>query len=152
MPTLRFAVPEDAALITGQRHRMFEDNEFGSDSTLAAADGAFEPWVRERLQDGRYVGLFLEEQGRVVAGAGIFFADFPPHWMHVQAQRAYVLNVYTAPEGRGRGYARRLMEAVVEECSRRGVSTVVLHASPQGRALYESMGFELTSEMMLRLG
>lgn len=151
MEAIRYATPDDATLITGQRRRMFADNSFGSDQALGEADAAFEPWVRERLSDGRYVGLLLEDAGEVVAGAGIFFVDFPPHWMHSQAARAYVLNVYTSPGARGRGYARRLMEAVLEECRRRGVLTVVLHASPQGRALYEGMEFELTSEMMLRL-
>lgn len=151
MPTLRYALPEDAALITAHRHSMFADNSFTSEEALAAADAKFEPWVRERLQDGRYTGLFLEGEGSVVAGAGIFFADFPPHWMDPQPLRAYVLNVYTAPEHRGKGYARQLMQAVIEECKQRRVPTVVLHASPFGRPVYEKLGFHPTDEMMLRL-
>jgi GNAT superfamily N-acetyltransferase len=151
MTTLRNATPQDAALITEQRHKMFGDNGFGSESALDAADARFEPWVRERLQDGRYVGLLLEEEGKVVAGAGIFFADFPPHWMDPQPLRAYVLNVYTSPESRGKGYAKRLMAAVLEECGKRGVPTVVLHASPMGKPVYEGMSFKATDEMMLRL-
>ena len=111
----------------------------------------FEPWVRERIGDGRYVGLLMEEEGRVVAGAGVFFADFPPHWMGPQAVRAYVLNVYAAPEARGKGYAKRLMEEVLLVCERRGVRVVTLHASPMGRPVYERIGFRATDEMMLRL-
>ncbi len=100
MEAIRYGTADDVALITGQRRRMFADNSFGSDQALGEADAAFEPWVRERLSDGRYVGLLLEDGGEVVAGAGIFFADFPPHWMHSQAARAYVLNVYTSPGAR----------------------------------------------------
>ena len=101
--TLRYATPQDAELIKTHRHRMFADNAFTSEASLTEADAEFEPWVRERLQDGRYTGMFLEDDGTVVAGAGIFFADFPPHWMHPRPVRAYVLNVYTAPEERGKG-------------------------------------------------
>jgi GNAT superfamily N-acetyltransferase len=157
MPKLRYATPEDAGLITRHRHSMFGDNAFTTEDALAAADVEFEPWVRVRLADGRYVGLLLEADdnvvasAEVVAGAGIFFADFPPHWMDPQPCRAYVLNVYTAPGHRGHGHARRLMELVLAECRKRAVPTVVLHASPLGRPIYAGLGFTGTDEMMLRL-
>jgi GNAT superfamily N-acetyltransferase len=114
-------------------------------------DEAFEPWVKERLGDSRYLGLLVEDNNVVVAGAGAFFSDFPPHWRHAEATRAYVLNVYTEPEVRGQGLAKRLMACILEECRKRGVSIVVLHASPQGRPLYESMGFWRSDEMMTGL-
>ena len=151
MPTLRYATPDDAALITEHRHRMFGDNSFTTEAALRAADAGFEPWVRLRLSDGRYIGLLLEEETGIVAGAGIFFADFPPHWMDPQALRAYVLNVYTVPEARGKGYAKRLVQSVLEECRKRAVPTIVLHASPLGRPVYERLGFVSSDEMMLRL-
>jgi GNAT superfamily N-acetyltransferase len=148
---IRYATPEDAERITEHRHRMFRDNEFAVDDVLARMDEAFLPWVRERLRDGRYLGLLVEQAGEAVAGAGVFFGEFPPHWRHTEPVRAYVLNVYTEPEARGQGLAKRLMAAVLEECRRRGVSTVVLHASPQGRPIYEAMGFVVSDEMLLSL-
>ena len=137
-------------MITGHRHRMFHDNAFAGEEALTRMDAGFEPWVRQRLVDGRYVGLLMEEGSRVIAAAGIFFADFPPHWMHPQPLRAYVLNVYTVPEYRGKGHAQQLMRLVIKECERRAVSTIVLHASPLGRPVYEKLGFAPTDEMMLR--
>ena len=151
MLTFRYATPADAALITCHRHSMFADNALSSEAVLCACDTEFEPWVRTRLADGRYVGLFLEDHGTVIAGAGIFFADFPPHWMESQPVRAYVLNVYTDPAQRGQGHAKKLMRRVIEDCRRRGVLTIVLHASPQGRPVYADLGFQPTDEMMLRL-
>jgi GNAT superfamily N-acetyltransferase len=151
MSNVRYATVDDAPLITSHRHRMFQDNAFAPEEVLARMDASFEPWVREGIADGRYVGLLWEENSTVVAGAGIFFGDFPPHWIDAQPLRAYVLNVYTAPDFRGQGYAKHLMLAVIEECKQRGVPTVVLHASPQGRPVYEKLGFFQTDEMMLRL-
>ncbi len=151
MPTLRLATPIDARRITEHRHRMFSDNQFADEEQLSAMDTRFEPWVRERLQDGRYVGLLLEEEGRVLAGAGIHFSDFPPHYLHVEAGRAYLLNFYTEPDARGRGLANQLLQACVEECRRRGKQVITLHASPFGRPIYERAGFQPTNEMMLRL-
>lgn len=151
MPNFRFATMEDAALIAAQRHQMFADNELANEARYGEMDVAFEPWVRERLADGRYVGVFLEEDGIVLAAAGIFLMDFPPHWMDVAPVRAYLLNFYTAPEARGRGLATELLGRCVEECRERKVGVVTLHASKFGRPVYERFGFTQHNEMVLRL-
>ena len=65
-------------------------------------------------------------------------------------QQALIVNVYTEPEWRRRGYARQLLETIVAWCRERGVNSVVLHASDDGRALYEKLGFFSTSEMRLK--
>ena len=153
MPILRLATTDDASLIASHRHIMFADNNFASESRFAEMDEVFEPWVWSHLADGSYVGLLLEEEDtkEVVAGAGVFFMEFPPHWMHLEARRAYLLNFYTAPEARGKGYAKVLVEACIELCRERSVEVVTLHASPFGRPIYEKFGFEASTEMMLRL-
>ena len=151
MPTIRRATIDDANLITAHRHVMFADNHFASEDHLAQMDAAFDPWVRARLADGRYIGLLVEEDGRVLAGAGILFHDFAPHWMDFEPTRAYLLNFYTAPESRGRGYANELLRAAVDECRARRVALVTLHASKFGRPIYEKFGFKQSTEMMLRL-
>ncbi len=151
MPTVRRASATDAALITAHRHRMFADNRFSTETQLDAMDAKFAPWVRERLADGRYIGLLLEEGSGVLASAGIHFADFPPHYLHVEPGRAYLLNFYTAPEARGRGFANQLLRACVEECRTYGSKVITLHASPFGKPIYEKFGFTAMNEMMLKL-
>jgi GNAT superfamily N-acetyltransferase len=151
MVTLRHATADDAALIATHRHSMFTDNAFASEDVLDAMDVSFEPWVRERLADGRYLGLIIEEDGTVLASAGIFFADFPPHFLDVKAGRPYLTNFYTASAARGRGFAKQMLSACVDVCRERGHDIVVLHASKFGKPIYEKFGFEQTNEMMLKL-
>ena len=151
MPSIRRATEADATLITAHRHRMFTDNEFATEEQLAAMDANFLPWVRERLADGRYLGLLMEEDGAVLASSGIFFADFPPHFVDVNGCRPYLTNFYTEPAARGRGFAKQLVAACVEECRLRGIKAVVLHASRFGRPIYEKFGFTQTNEMLLKL-
>ena len=151
MPTLRKATADDAALITLHRHSMFSDNAFATEAHLATMDANFEPWVKERLADGRYMGLVMEENGVALASAGIFFADFPPHFLDTAAGRPYLTNFYTAPSARGCGLAREMLAACVAICRERGHKVVVLHASPFGRPIYEKFGFEQTNEMLLTL-
>ncbi len=151
MPTLRHATVEDAKLITQHRHAMFTANHFTTEEQLNTMDTSFEPWVRERLADGRYLGLILEEEDRAVASAGIFFMDFPPHYLHTEAGRPYLLNFYTAAEARGRGYANQLLQACTDICRERGHKVIVLHASPFGKPIYEKAGFAQTNEIMLNI-
>jgi len=40
---------------------------------------------------------------------------------------------------------------MIEWCRKEGFVNVQLHASDQGRPLYESLGFKPTSEMQLKL-
>ena len=61
------------------------------------------------------------------------------------------MNVYMAVEFRRRGLAGELMKVALQWCRSNGVDTLVLHASPNGRRLYESMGFVGTNEMRIRL-
>jgi len=151
MPTIRQATVEDTKLITEHRHAMFTANEFATEERLNAMDANFEPWVRERLADGRYVGLLLEEDGEVMASGGIFFGDFPPHYLHTEAGRPYLLNFYTADKARGKGYAKRILQAATDLCRERGYKVITLHASPFGKPIYEKAGFTQTNEMMLKL-
>jgi ribosomal protein S18 acetylase RimI-like enzyme len=65
--------------------------------------------------------------------------------------RGNILNVYTAAEFRRRGLAGELMKAAMRWCRSNGVDVVVLHASPDGRRLYEAMGFAATNEMRIKL-
>ena len=121
----------DAGLIAAQRRAMFEDSgQMGED--MPGMETKFVEWVKPRLSDGSYTGWLGEEDGRVVAGAGVWWMDFPPHWKDAGAVRAYLLNVYVAPAWRGRGLAEELLKLTLAEVARRGVKVYTLHASTDG--------------------
>jgi len=65
---------------------------------------------------------------------------------------AIVLNVYVEPAWRRRGVADALMRAVLDGLAGRGIRRIVLHASDDGRRLYERLGFMPTNEMRLGRG
>ena len=147
----RLATVADAGLIAEQRCRMFVDAGQGDGVSLDAMKANFEVWVRPRLEGGSYIGWLVQEDERVVAGAGMWLMDFPPHWMDAMPLRAYLLNFYVEPEFRGHGLAYALLKASVEEARRRGIKVISLHASKFGKPLYERNGFGVSNEMLLRL-
>jgi GNAT superfamily N-acetyltransferase len=74
----------------------------------------------------------VEEEGKIVATATLLpYAE----------SLAWIGMVLTRPEYRRQGLARQLMEDVVAIAQRRGVRTLKLDATDEGRPLYESLGF-----------
>lgn len=58
------------------------------------------------------------------------------------------MNVYTRREYRRRGIARKMVELLIRETWKKGVTEISLDATESGRPLYESMGFTDSSECM----
>jgi GNAT superfamily N-acetyltransferase len=147
----RPATASDLEIILRHRRSMFADMEEGSEQQLDAMVAAARPFVAQRLADGSYRGWLVEADDRVVAGGGVALVPYQPHPFDLVTRRAYVLNVYTEPEYRRRGLARLVMETVVAWCRSQGFVSVALHASRDGRQLYEALGFEPGNEMRLPL-
>ena len=152
MYSIRLATLDDAGIIAGHRHRMFLDIGDHDRQKLEAMTKAFKPWLESRMSSGEYLGwLAMASDGSVAAGLGLWLMDWPPHVLGGSSPRGNIVNVYTEAEHRKRGLARLLMNAALEWCRANRVDVVILHASKEGRHLYESMGFEPTNEMRLVL-
>jgi len=117
--------------------------------------GAFEEGSRSyfeaALRDGSYYGLLYKVEGNVVAGGGVVIASWPGSPLNFDSRRAWILNIYVQREYRHRGIARMIMESLIEWCRSNGFQSVALHASEQGKQLYEKLGFRATNEMRLTL-
>jgi GNAT superfamily N-acetyltransferase len=148
---LRSLTAADIDLVCHHRESMFRDAG-RAEEIIARVSGPFRAWLEPRLADGRYFGWALEHEGRAVGGLGMMEIDWPPHPSHPEMdRRGYVLNVYVEPDFRGQGLAKKLMAAATEEGKRRGLQFMILHATAQGRPLYEKLGWEDTSEMALTI-
>ena len=53
-----------------------------------------------------------------------------------------VLNVYTKPEYRNKGYAKKLMTMMLEDAVAQDMSVIELESTEDGYSLYKSVGFE----------
>jgi GNAT superfamily N-acetyltransferase len=91
--------------------------------------------------------------GAVVAIGSLALWQRPPYPGNAAGLDAYLLNMYTAPTHRGQGAARGIAEAALAWARQRGVPKLVLHATPAGRVLYQTLGFTAsTAYMELSLG
>jgi ribosomal protein S18 acetylase RimI-like enzyme len=150
--SFRRGTEADAASIAVHRRRMFEDMGRGSAAELDAMQAKFLPWIANKIRSGEYLSFLVEnDRGQVVGGGGLMLSDQTPSPFDLSDKRGYILNVYVVPECRRRGLARRLMAEMLDYCRAQNIHTVALHASADGRPLYESLGFKPTNEMRLTL-
>ncbi|ABF42552.1 GCN5-related N-acetyltransferase [Candidatus Koribacter versatilis Ellin345] len=120
-------------------------------SVLEAVNDAARVYFTAALPSGGYVGWLAEADGKIVGGGGVVISEWPGNPGSTLAKRAMILNMFVEPEYRRRGIARALMVAMIDWCKAQGFPSVGLHASDEGRPLYESLGFGPTNEMRLTL-
>ena len=148
---IRQAGINDAEILIAHRRAMFFEMGHTDEPALDRMTAAFRPWLLARLATEEYLAWVAAASDSIVGGAGLWLMDWPPHMIGPGARRGNILNVYTDPSRRRQGIARALMEVAVDWCRHHGIRAVILHASDDGRPLYESLGFRPTNEMRLLL-
>ncbi len=149
--TIREATADDIPEILEQRKRMYIDMGRDEPKALATMVSTSREFLTQAIPAGFFRSWLASTNDRIVAGGAVLIVPWPSHTYDGECRRATILNVYTYPEYRRRGIARKLMQHMIEWCRNEGLAMVYLHASEDGRPLYESLGFEPTAEMRLKL-
>jgi GNAT superfamily N-acetyltransferase len=115
-----------------------------------------EQYFVRAIPSAEYVGWLAvpaDDPTSVVAGAGVQIRPILPRPDHrgkrlLLGDQGLVLNVFTEVPWRRRGVAEQLMRLVIAWAGERQLASLVLHASGEGRPLYEKLGFAGTNEML----
>ena len=83
----------------------------------------------------------VREGGRIVSCAFLVVVEKPMSPAFMSGRTGIVLNVYTHPGHRRRGYAKQVMETLLADARELGLSSVELQATDDGYPLYRSIGF-----------
>lgn len=147
--SIRPATISDIPNIVDQREQMFR--EMGIPAGFEDMKVAMDLWLRHAIPARTYLGWIAEsKQGEIAAGGGLIVIPWPPGPISMDPRCGFVFNVYTQPQHRKQGLARRLMDAMHDYCRAEGIERVVLNASTFGKPLYDAMGYVVTSEPMMR--
>lgn len=158
---IRPATRADLDVISDHRAQMFSDmGELPADlfETFRAQS---KDTLHRLFAANQYVGWLANPQvepGKIVAGAGVTLREVAPHpqpnangkFEIVSGRQAIIQNVYTEPDWRRRGLGTLLMKEIIAWSQKTGIDSLVLHASDEGRSLYEKLGFVATTEMRFR--
>lgn len=154
---IRLATVADIPAIASHRAQMFIDMGTLDESQRLPMTDATMRYLRTAIPAGEYVGWMACPTGdpsTVVAGAGIQHRRILPRAVStptgvqvMDGREAIVINVYTEPAWRRRGVAQAVMARLIDDVRAMPVQRLVLHASDEGRPLYDRLGFVATNEM-----
>ena len=94
---------------------------------------------------GRTLHVFVarDEASDVIAAcAWLLLVEKPPSPRFPHGHTGVLFNVYTVPEHRRQGLARRVMDLLITDATARALDVLELHATEDGYPLYRSLGFE----------
>lgn len=154
---IRRATSADVETIAHHRAAMFHDMGTAAPGVLEELAAATRAYLQDAIPRGEYVGWLagpMTQPELIVAGVGVqlrrvlpFARQALPAGEVAPGRQGIVVNVYTEKPFRRQGLARRLMLEVLAWSRAQSLDSLVLHAAPEGRPLYESLGFVATNEM-----
>lgn len=129
---------EDVKHLVELRKRQLIDEGCYSDKNI---DDELERYFSTGISNEDLIVWIATEDESIIGTAGVCFFQYPPTYSNTSGKIAYITNVYTRDEYRKQGIATKLLELVVEEIKNKGCKFARLHASSQGKKLYERFGF-----------
>ena len=98
-------------------------------------------YFQAHLNRGLFAYVFLDG-GQIAACALLLIVEKPMSPRFLNGKTGMVLNVYTRPAFRRRGYGRAVMEALLADARAMELCSVELKATEDGVPLYKAVGFE----------
>lgn len=86
-----------------------EVNELRSDEEERSFRLATKNYLQTALQTNQFASYIATIDDTVVSMSGITFFERPPYIGNFEGKEAYILNMYTVPECRGKGMAKQLL-------------------------------------------
>lgn len=153
MPTVRQATLRDIDSVVDLRMKLLHELTItaqveGSDALRSATRGYF----IKKIQTGEFAVWIAESEHDTVSMTCIHFIENPPESESSGGLEAFVMDIYTEKEWRGRGIATTLLEKVIHFAREKGTKKLILDTIGTDRRIYEKQGFTATtSEMELLL-
>jgi GNAT superfamily N-acetyltransferase len=151
---IRRATAQDAGIVAWHRARMFQDMGDVSRDAFEILRAKARVRLKEWLDTGDYVGWLAtpaDQPEMVVGGAGVQLQPILPRPVNAstvgEGRQGTVVNVFTEPQWRRRGIARLLMREIITWSKDEHLDRLLLHASDDGRSVYERLGFIAGNEM-----
>ena len=116
-------------------------NNLSADADMRSVEAKSRAYYAEALADGSHTGYLAFDGDRVVGAGGVSYYRVMPTYHNPTGRKAYIMNLYVAPDHRRRGIATALLDLLMADIRRRGVKSVSLEATAMGRPLYEKYGF-----------
>lgn len=99
-------------------------------------------YFKEYMTQENFTAYVMEIDGEIVSAAFLIIDERPPGLNNLNGRYGTIMNVFTYPEHRGKGYATSLMNNLIVDADNIFVSVLDLYSTKAGKRLYEKIGFK----------
>ena len=147
----RIATLNDLDLLTTSRIEVLKAaNKLDASTDMANVEKESYNYYKKALEDNTHYAILVMEDDKFIGAGGVSFYSVMPTYHNPSGKKAYIMNMYTAPDYRRQGIAYKTLDMLVKVSKERGIDQISLEATEMGRPLYEKYGFvKMESEMEL---
>ena len=125
-------------------------NKLSDDIDMSVVEQESYEYYKRNLEIGEHIAYLVYDDGKFIGAGGVSFYQVMPTYHNPTGKKAYIMNMYTAPEYRRQGIAIHTLDLLVNDARELGVSQIDLEATDMGRPLYAKYGFvKIEDEMKL---
>ena len=100
-----------------------------------------EQYFNEHIDKGDFIGLIGNYNENIVSVAFLVIKYFPPNPSMMNGKTGTIFNVYTFPEYRNKGIAKRIVQELINEAKLLDIKSIDLKSTEDGYNLYKNLGF-----------
>ena len=147
----RVATLNDLDLLTTARIEVLRAaNKLDASTDMANVEKESYNYYKNALEDNTHYAILVMEDDKFIGAGGVSFYSVMPTYHNPSGKKAYIMNMYTAPDYRRQGIAYKTLDMLVKISKERGINQISWEATEMGRPLYEKYGFvKMESEMEL---
>ncbi|MDC7286346.1 GNAT family N-acetyltransferase [Blautia schinkii] len=129
------------ALMTWRMTVLHEVFSIPQDDPMEVLEQKNRLYYQTALPSGEHTACFAMADDKIIGCGGICFQREMPSPDNPDGGCAYLMNIYTCPEFRGKGVGRKVVNWLIQQAQSRGIEKIYLETSEIGRSLYQEIGF-----------
>ena len=145
------ATIQDTDLLTKTRIEVLRAaNQLSNETDMTEVFKQSYDYYAEALTDGSHTAYLVFDEDKFVGAGGISYYKVMPTYHNPSGKKAYIMNMYTAPDYRRKGIAYKTLDLLIADSKSKEIHAITLEATDMGRPLYEKYGFtNMKGEMEL---
>ena len=105
-------------------------NKLPDDEDMSVVEKESYAYYRRALETGEHIAYLVYDNGAFVGAGGVSFYQVMPTYHNPTGKKAYIMNMYTAPEYRRKEIAIHTLDLLVKDAREQGC---LLYTSPSPR-------------------
>ncbi|HMG14136.1 MAG TPA: GNAT family N-acetyltransferase [Saprospiraceae bacterium] len=118
--------------------------------SVAALRDQMTKYFHKATSDNSCISYFAKIDNNIAGIGSIHIREMPGNFKNPSGKWAYVMNMYTVPEFRRMGGCAGILNALLDEGKKMGITAFELHATKKGERVYVKNGFEPHPEPSFR--